>query len=73
MAIIAEGIGTDAQRAVLTGLGCDYGQGYLWSPALGEAEVTALMGAEGGRVRDRSNGTPIAFQLLIPVSPPRSA
>lgn len=32
--VIAEGIETDAQRALLQELGCDYGQGFLFSPAL---------------------------------------
>ncbi len=30
---VAEGVESDAQRASLQGLGCDMGQGYLWSPA----------------------------------------
>lgn len=30
--VIAEGIETEAQRRLLTGVGCDYGQGYLFSP-----------------------------------------
>jgi diguanylate cyclase (GGDEF)-like protein/PAS domain S-box-containing protein len=31
---IAEGVETEQQRVVLQSLGCAYGQGYLWSPAL---------------------------------------
>ncbi|WP_420994251.1 EAL domain-containing response regulator [Cupriavidus sp. 30B13] len=31
---VAEGIETPAQRDALQALGCDLGQGYLWSPAL---------------------------------------
>lgn len=30
--IVAEGIETEYQREVLTAMGCDYGQGYLFSP-----------------------------------------
>ncbi|GIE28261.1 hypothetical protein Ait01nite_013060 [Actinoplanes italicus] len=30
--LIAEGIETEDQRQMLSGLGCDYGQGYLFSP-----------------------------------------
>lgn len=30
---VAEGVESDMQRASLKGLGCDMGQGYLWSPA----------------------------------------
>lgn len=33
MRVIAEGIEHPAQRAALDELGCDYGQGYLWSRA----------------------------------------
>jgi diguanylate cyclase (GGDEF)-like protein len=32
--VVAEGIETEAQRAILRSLGCDLGQGYLFSPAL---------------------------------------
>jgi diguanylate cyclase (GGDEF)-like protein/PAS domain S-box-containing protein len=31
--VVAEGIETRAQLAILTDLGCEMGQGYLWSPA----------------------------------------
>ena len=31
---IAEGVETEQQRLVLQALGCPYGQGFLWSPAL---------------------------------------
>jgi diguanylate cyclase (GGDEF)-like protein/PAS domain S-box-containing protein len=41
--LIAEGIETQAQRAHLADLGCQYGQGFLWSPALPEAEATAVI------------------------------
>lgn len=34
MRIIAEGIQDDATRLALMGMGCDEGQGHLWSPAL---------------------------------------
>lgn len=38
MKVIAEGIETEKQRALLHQLGCDIGQGYLFSPAIPEKE-----------------------------------
>jgi EAL domain-containing protein (putative c-di-GMP-specific phosphodiesterase class I) len=35
---IAEGIETTEQRQVLLEMGCEYGQGYLFSPPLSAAE-----------------------------------
>ena len=32
--VIAEGIETEAQQNILMSLGCDYGQGYLYSPPI---------------------------------------
>ncbi|MGC8462077.1 MAG: EAL domain-containing protein [Acidimicrobiales bacterium] len=39
MAVVAEGIETAAQLEVVEGLGCDFGQGYLFAPALPGDEV----------------------------------
>ncbi len=36
--VVAEGVETDAQRALLAELGCDIGQGYLWSRPLAAVE-----------------------------------
>jgi len=43
--VIAEGIETDAQRQFLAELGCEYGQGFLWSRPVDEAAATALVDA----------------------------
>ncbi len=44
MQIVAEGVETAAQEAMLAGLGCDVGQGFLYSPALPAEEVPAALG-----------------------------
>ncbi|HVM28581.1 MAG TPA: EAL domain-containing protein [Mycobacteriales bacterium] len=36
---VAEGVETEEQRLVLQALGCELGQGYLWSPALAADEL----------------------------------
>ena len=38
MKVIAEGVETDLQRALLSAAGCDYGQGYLFSRPVAAAE-----------------------------------
>ena len=45
MAAVAEGIETSEQRAALASLGCELGQGYLWSRPLPGDEITALLEA----------------------------
>jgi diguanylate cyclase (GGDEF)-like protein/PAS domain S-box-containing protein len=41
--IVAEGIETAEQQARLTAQGCDFGQGFLYSPAVARDEVPALL------------------------------
>ena len=43
LAVIAEGVETEAQRDLLAGLGCHNYQGYLFSPALPAQEFEALL------------------------------
>jgi EAL domain-containing protein (putative c-di-GMP-specific phosphodiesterase class I) len=42
--VVAEGIESDAQAQQLVRLGCDFGQGFLFSKAVGASRVPALVG-----------------------------
>ncbi|MFP4610646.1 MAG: putative bifunctional diguanylate cyclase/phosphodiesterase [Thiohalophilus sp.] len=53
MKTTAEGVETEAQASVLTELGCELAQGFLWSPALPEAELHNWI-TSFGEERDRS-------------------
>ena len=46
--IIAEGIETDGQAAILKAMGCDIGQGYLFAQPLSPARVSAWLNARSG-------------------------
>ncbi|WP_236783966.1 putative bifunctional diguanylate cyclase/phosphodiesterase [Azospirillum humicireducens] len=41
--VVAEGVETEEERAVLTGIGCDYAQGYLFARPLSVADAEALL------------------------------
>ena len=41
--MVAEGVETAEQLAELRALGCEYAQGYLFSPAVPAAELAALL------------------------------
>jgi diguanylate cyclase (GGDEF)-like protein/PAS domain S-box-containing protein len=43
---IAEGVETAEQAAALAALGCGFGQGFLWSPAVPAEQATALLAGE---------------------------
>ncbi len=48
IAAVAEGIETHQQLTMLQGLGCTYGQGYLWSPAVPAGDLApTLFGSRG--------------------------
>jgi diguanylate cyclase (GGDEF)-like protein len=49
MDVIAEGIETKAQQTKLEALGCEYGQGYLFSKPLDSESATALLKVIGDR------------------------
>jgi diguanylate cyclase (GGDEF)-like protein/PAS domain S-box-containing protein len=45
MKVVAEGIETEDQQTILSGLRCEYGQGYLFAPPLPKSKIDALLGA----------------------------
>jgi EAL domain-containing protein (putative c-di-GMP-specific phosphodiesterase class I) len=63
MTVLAEGIETQGQLEHLRALGCEVGQGYLFSPAVPAGEVAAMLGR-----KSRRWGRTLA--LLTPVDPP---
>jgi diguanylate cyclase (GGDEF)-like protein/PAS domain S-box-containing protein len=68
MTTTAEGVETAADLAILQELGCQAGQGYLWSPAVSPHELALLVGGlPDGRFRIRCQPTPVS-----PVRPRRS-
>ena len=50
LAIIAEGVETEKQRALLESLGCQHMQGYLFSPPVPAREMSRLLRADAGRL-----------------------
>ncbi|GID32513.1 putative bifunctional diguanylate cyclase/phosphodiesterase [Paractinoplanes brasiliensis] len=49
--VVAEGIEDHGQRAVLTAMGCDYGQGYLFAKPVRPEEIPALTRVEPALVK----------------------
>ncbi|MES9830560.1 MAG: EAL domain-containing protein [Candidatus Thiodiazotropha sp.] len=48
--VVAEGVETEAQCAILSSQGCDYGQGYLFSKPITPEELEALIAKVNGRL-----------------------
>jgi diguanylate cyclase (GGDEF)-like protein/PAS domain S-box-containing protein len=46
--VVAEGVETAAQRAILGDLGCDVGQGFLWSPAVPARDLPGTLASLAG-------------------------
>jgi len=53
MKVIAEGVETEDQRQLLLDMGCEFGQGYLFSVPLDPAAAEALIARVHGRRRGR--------------------
>ncbi len=51
--IVAEGIETEAERALLAGWGADYGQGYLFARPMSGADLVDWSAAQAGRTAKR--------------------
>jgi diguanylate cyclase (GGDEF)-like protein len=49
---VAEGIETEAQRAMLLELGCAFGQGFLFAPSLSAGDLGTLMRVRGVSMRE---------------------
>jgi EAL domain-containing protein (putative c-di-GMP-specific phosphodiesterase class I) len=47
LTVVAEGVETEAQRDFLVAAGCDYAQGYLFSPPVPASEVAGLWPSAG--------------------------
>jgi diguanylate cyclase (GGDEF)-like protein len=61
---IAEGVETKEQLAYLLEIGCDAGQGYYFSPPLGAAALTPLLGkAAPAAPREGPTASPLRAQL----------
>jgi EAL domain-containing protein (putative c-di-GMP-specific phosphodiesterase class I) len=43
MTMLAEGIETETQLERLHNLGCEFGQGFYWSPAVADDKVDAML------------------------------
>lgn len=47
MKVVAEGVESEAQVSSLCTLGCEFGQGFLWSEPVAAEQATALLAAAG--------------------------
>jgi EAL domain-containing protein (putative c-di-GMP-specific phosphodiesterase class I) len=67
MIVLAEGIETQVQLDRLLDLGCDLGQGYLFSPAVPAREVAALLDRSSGiRAKRNTARTPAVPRVSRP-------
>jgi len=55
MRVIAEGVETETQRAILLELGCDYGQGHLFSAPIAGEQVADLLKRQQSQLEARGH------------------
>ena len=55
MQIVAEGIETTEQQNVLTTIGCEYGQGYLFGKPMTAAQATELLKSQAAKLHAPKN------------------
>jgi EAL domain-containing protein (putative c-di-GMP-specific phosphodiesterase class I) len=61
--VVAEGVETAAQLAILKRMGCDQYQGYLCSPALCAADIESLLATDNVRAANDSLLDPTASKV----------
>ena len=65
MSVVAEGVESAAQADILCELGCDYAQGFAWSPALRSEDFTRYIASSAAR----STASPLGVDAVIASSP----
>jgi diguanylate cyclase (GGDEF)-like protein/PAS domain S-box-containing protein len=70
VATTAEGIETESDLELLQDLGCNAGQGYLWSPAVPPGHLAALLtNLPGGRFVVRSEDSATSWPAFVAPAP----
>jgi EAL domain-containing protein (putative c-di-GMP-specific phosphodiesterase class I) len=59
--VVAEGVETLAQAALLAAMGAQLGQGYLFARPVPADELVALLARSGGTLRPTESPTPMSL------------